>query len=548
MHDIHPTIKEILIHRGISEQSDILEFLSEKPQRTYDPFLLKGMEEAVDLLLSAIAQKKKICIYGDYDADGVTSVSLMLQFFAHLSADVFYYIPSRIEEGYGLNQNAVAIIKERGADLILTVDCGSISRQEVEFGQTLGMDFIVTDHHNIDEHMVNCILINPKQPGCTYPFKSLAGCGVAFKLAQGLQRKAGLPKAVLTELLDLVAIATIGDIVPLVDENRTLTKHGLKVINSGKRPGLKGLIEAAGLRLGEIKSESVAYIIVPHLNAAGRMMDAKMGVTLLTAQKPQEITAAAAALLEHNRERKRIQEEAFQQCQKAVEERFSADLFLLIDGEDIHEGIAGIVAGKIKDAYGKPTAIVTSSGDEGCVKGTGRSIVTVDLYHLLKEQEQLFLKFGGHHGACGFFMKAEDVENLRKLLNEAMANLLRENPNLFDRPITAEATIAPRELDFSLVTDLMKLEPFGCENEKPLLCLESLVPSGLNYMGDQKQHVRFTDSKKIGKGYDCVLFQKAREYEELLSQGTALRLFGSPGFNQWNGNTKIQFVLTHITC
>lgn len=548
MHNIHPIIKEILSNRGISEESDILEFLSEKPQLTHDPFLLKGMTEAVELLLSTIAKKKKICIYGDYDADGVTSVSLMLQFLSHLSADVFYYIPSRFEEGYGLNQDAIAVIKERGADLILTVDCGSVSCDEVEFGKNLGMDFIITDHHNIDERMVNCILINPKQPGCPYPFKSLAGCGVAFKLAQGLQRMADLPKSMLTELLDLVAIATIGDIVPLVGENRTLTKHGLKVMNKGGRPGLKGLIEAVGLHLGEIKSESVAYIIVPHLNAAGRMMDAKTGVTLLTSREAKEISSTSAALVENNRERKRIQEEAFQQCRQAVEERYQEDLFLLIDGENIHEGIAGIVAGKIKDAFERPVAIVTPSGDEGCVKGTGRSIVDVNLYELLKEQEHLFLKFGGHHGACGFLMEAQNIASLRNLLNQAMARILSENPHVFDHPVVAEANIGPEELDDRLVTDLMKLEPFGCENEKPLLCLESLIPSRVSYMGDQRQHVRFHDGRKNGRGCDYVLFQKAQDYEEMLCQGTALRLFGSPGFNYWNGNKKIQFVLTHITC
>ena len=263
MSEIHPIIRQVLRNRGITEETDILEFLSEKPNRTYDPFLLKNMEAGVDFLLSSIEQNRRICIYGDYDADGVTSISLLMQILSHLTQNLTYYIPSRFDEGYGLNKDAIDQIKDDGVDLIVTVDCGSVSHEEVEYGKSIGIDFIVTDHHNINERPAECILINPKQADCNYPFKQLAGCGVAFKLAQGIQRKAGLSKTILTEVLDLVAIGTIGDIVPLIDENRTLTKYGIGIINSMKRPGLKRLIQEVGLTTGKIKSENIAYIIVP---------------------------------------------------------------------------------------------------------------------------------------------------------------------------------------------------------------------------------------------------------------------------------------------
>jgi single-stranded-DNA-specific exonuclease len=548
MNIIHPTIREILKSRGISEESDILEFISEKPKRTYDPFLLKNMEAGVDLLLSSIEQNKKICIYGDYDADGVTSISLMLQILAHLTNNVSYYIPSRFDEGYGLNKEAIELIKADGSQLILTVDCGSVSYEEVEYGKNIGMEFIVTDHHNINEKSADCILINPKQTDCTYPFKHLSGCGVAFKVAQAIQRKAGLPKSVLTELLDLVAIATIGDIVPLIDENRTLTKYGLEIINSKKRPGLHCLIEGTGLVPGKIKSENIAYIIVPHLNAAGRMLDAKVGVTLLTSKDQQEFSSAAVLLMENNRERKRIQEESFCACSEMVKSAHKVDSFLLIDAKEIHEGIAGIVAGKLKDEYGRPVIIVTPSGGEGFLKGTGRSIPGINLYDMLKKYEDLFLKFGGHSGACGFLMKADFLEKLRNSLIEETEELYRSRPDLFQQETVIDAILRQEDLDIAFAMEIEKLAPFGCQNEKPVFLLESIYPSEINYMGDNKQHVRFAGSEGKSNGFSCILFQKAQDYSELLQKGVALNLSGYPDINHWNGNSKIQFVLKGITC
>ncbi|MDD3170015.1 MAG: single-stranded-DNA-specific exonuclease RecJ, partial [Eubacteriales bacterium] len=369
MNGIHPMIREILKHRGVTEEADILEFLSEKPSLTYDPFLLKNLEAGVDFLLSAIKQNKKICIYGDYDADGVTSISLLMEILSNLTENLTYYIPSRFDEGYGLNKDAIELLRSQGTDLILTVDCGSVSYEEVEYGKSLGIDFIITDHHNINDKPADCILINPKQADCSYPFKHLAGCGVAFKLAQGIQRKAGLPKSLLNGVLDLVAIATIGDIVPLIDENRTLTKYGMGIINARRRPGLDRLIKETGLTTEKIKSENIAYIIVPHLNAAGRLLDAKIGVELLLARDEKKITENVAVLIDNNKERKRIQEEAFHKCKEVIATEHSRDLFYIIAPKGIHEGIAGIVAGKIKDEYGRPAIIVTESAD-GCLKGT----------------------------------------------------------------------------------------------------------------------------------------------------------------------------------
>lgn len=548
MSKIHPIIREILKNRGVLEDSDILEFLSEKPNLTYDPFLLKDLEAGVDLLLSFISQNKNICIYGDYDADGVSSISLMLQILSHLTKNLTYYIPSRFEEGYGLNKEALKLIQERGADLIITVDCGSVSYEEVEFGKSLGMSFIVTDHHNINDTPADCILINPKQMDCPYPFKHLSGCGVAFKLAQGIQRKAGLPKSVLTEVLDLVAIATVGDIVPLIDENRTLTKYGMEIISGKRRPGLKALMQEVGLAQCKIKSDNIAYIIVPHLNAAGRLLDARVGVELLTSNDALQINKCVKQLIESNLERRRIQEEAFTLCKEIIQKDLKDDLFFIVDAKNIHEGIAGIVAGKIKDEYRRPTVIVTPSCKSGYVKGSGRSINGLNLYELLKKHEEMFSKFGGHSGACGFSMREDRLEELRELLNRDMSSLLKDNRNIFDSKLPIDVIIKEADLDFELASAVEKLAPFGCQNEKPLFQINFVQPTNVFFMGNEKQHVRFSGVSDEGNCFSCVLFKKAQDYTEILHNGSMLNLAGYPDINTWNGNSKIQFVLKGITC
>jgi len=546
MNEIHPMIREILNHRGITEESDIFEFLSEKPNLTYDPFLLKNLEAGVDFLLSSIKQNRKICIYGDYDADGVTSISLLMEILSYLTENLTYYIPSRFDEGYGLNKEAIELIRAQGTDLILTVDCGSVSYEEVEYGKSIGIDFIVTDHHNINDRPADCILINPKQVDCPYPFKHLAGCGVAFKLAQGIQRKAGLPKSLLSGVLDLVAIATIGDIVPLIDENRTLTKYGMGIINARRRPGLDRLIKEAGLITDNIKSENIAYIIVPHLNAAGRLLDAKIGVELLTSRDEKQIAGNVAVLIQNNKERKRVQEEAFHKCKEVIAAELSQDLFYIVAPKDIHEGIAGIVAGKIKDEYGRPAIIVTESGD-GCLKGTGRSINSLNLYDILKKHDELFVKFGGHSGACGFLMKAGNLAELRMRLNREVGLLYQENSNLFDSTLPIDLIIEEGEIDINLAIELERLAPFGCLNERPLLQIKGMRPASVNFMGADRQHVRFSGLGLSGHGVPCILFQKAQEYREQLLNGVQLDLAGYPDINVWNGDSKIQFVLKGIT-
>ena len=392
-------IKKLLDNRGITEEKDIEEIFSPLPQKTYDPFLLSGMEEGVELILKNVYAGKRICIYGDYDADGMTSISILYTVISELTDNLFYYIPSRFDEGYGLNKKAIDVIREKDTDMIITVDCGTVSYDEVEYVKRSGMDIVVTDHHHIDDRKADCILINPKQEECGYPFKDLAGCGVAYKLAQAIQQKAGLPRSLIIDILDIVAIGTVGDIVPLVDENRTLVKYGIEILNRRERPGVSLLSEKISLDR-HIGSDQIAYGIVPHLNAAGRMSRADAGVQLLMAKTGEEAAPVADKLIEYNNERKSVQNRIYEECMAIWERENKEDLFPIIKSEKAHEGIVGIVAGKIKEQIGRPVSIVTPAA-EGYLKGTGRSIRSVDIYEVMKTQSGLFEKFGGHKGACG---------------------------------------------------------------------------------------------------------------------------------------------------
>ncbi len=540
------TLIELLKHRGITGETEIAEFLSSKPRRTYDPSLLSDAEAGVDFILEQIKKDARICIYGDYDADGITATSLMLNVLSHLTAPerLGYYIPSRFEEGYGLNREAIRSISERGFQAVITVDCGSVSAEEVAYAKELGLAVLVTDHHTITDRMADCLLVNPKRPDSVYPFREICGCGVAFKMAQLLQKKCGLPKHVLTEVLDLAAIGTMGDIMPMLDENRTICKYGMQMINRGSRYGLRMLAEGAGLSLGHITSENISFVIVPHLNATGRMEDAYPAVRLLTAKEGDpEVPAIVEDLIFKNKERRRLQQETFLACTADLE----PEDFILIRSEHAHEGIAGIVAGKIKETYHRPTVIVTPSGEKKqYLKGTGRSIEGVNLYELLKHHEHLFEKFGGHAGACGFLMPAANFEALREGLLADMKQLTAQDPHLFEKHYAVDLELTCDALTIDFAEELALLEPFGNKNPKPLLRIRDIRISRVRMLGAEGKHVGFSMTDRSGCEIACVLFNKAEQYRDRLLGGYAEEIIGSLECRTWQGRKQLQFMVEEL--
>ncbi len=544
MNRLNPIVIEILRKRGITQKQDIMEFVSPSPRRTYDPFLMLNMDRASDIILDSIRDGKKICIYGDYDADGITSVAILMQSLRKLTDNVFYYIPSRFVEGYGLNKEAIHNIKAKGAELLVTVDCGSVSYSEIEYAKEQGLEVVVTDHHNIDERAADCLIINPKQEACGYPFSDLAGCGVAFKLVCALQRKSGQDKSFLKDVLDLVAIGTIGDIVPLVDENRTLVKYGLKAIRNTRRKGLLKLFEMMALKPATIDADNIAYVLVPHLNAAGRMRDASLCVEMLLSDDNRLIHNGAEELIRCNKERRMVQDEAYGKCVDIVEKHLKNRNFIMIKCLDAHEGITGIVAGKLKDRYKRPVAIVTPAA-EG-LKGTGRSVSKLNLYDIMKEQEEYLEKFGGHAAACGFTMSDDNFRELSSRLDEAVARMLEEDSSIFDEETNIDMELTLDQINLSLFNDVQLIGPFGHKNKKPVFVVKNVAVRDVFYMGADKTHVRFNVFDIYGNYVRCVLFNRAQENKDIIKENNMITVTGYLDEHKWRKTHEVQMVVNSV--
>lgn len=544
MNKLNPIVIELLRKRGVTEKQDIMEFISPSPRRTYDPFLMLNMDKASDIILDSIRAGKKICIYGDYDADGITSVAILMQSLRKLTDNVFYYIPSRFVEGYGLNTEAIHNIKAKGADLIITVDCGSVSYNEVEYAKEQGIEVIVTDHHNIDERAADCLIVNPKQELCGYPFKELAGCGVAFKLVCALQRKLELDKSFIRDVLDLVAIGTIGDIVPLVDENRTLVKYGLKALRGTKRKGLLKLLEMMALRPATLNADNIAYVLVPHLNAAGRMRDASLCVEILLSDNDRLIHNGAEELIRCNRERRKVQDEAYDKCVDIVEKHLKNRNFIMIKCLDAHEGITGIVAGKLKDRYKRPVAIVTPTADG--LKGTGRSVSRLNLYDIMKTHEEYLDKFGGHAAACGFTMADDNFKELSYSLDDTVAHMLEQDSTIFDEEINVDMELTVDQINLELFNEVQLIGPFGHKNRKPVFAVKNIVAKDVFYMGADKKHVKFSGFDTYGNYVRCILFNKAQENKDIIKENNTVTVIGYLDEQVWRNTREVQIIINSV--
>lgn len=542
-------IRNILINKGMTEEDEIKEFLSDKPKKTYEPLLFKDMPEAIELIVKHIKEKKSIWIYGDYDVDGITSISLLMDFLSNFTDNLNYYIPLRHEEGYGVNADAIRDIKNKGGQLIITVDCGSTSATEISLAKELGMEIIVTDHHNMGDEKPECLIINPKQEDCEYPFKLLCGCGIAFKLAQGIRKELNAPKSYLTRILDLVALGTVADVVSLQDENRTLLKYGLKQIHKGTRPGLKNLIEEIQINLEDVSAGDIGYRIAPHFNASGRIDDARDSVELLLLKDEIKIKKQVKYLIECNEKRRELQKYCEEKCKDIVEQKYKDDLFLVVNSRDGHEGVVGIVAGRIRDTYYKPTLIISEAKEKGMLKGSGRSIDDIDIYKELKKHEHLFTKFGGHKNACGFSLKEENLEELRKKLNEEASHM---EEDVFVQKIKIDCELTPDLITLSLIEKLRCIEPYGMGNSKPKFLIRNFNitnPLERRIVGNFKNHIRlegqFNFKGKVAN-LNMIGFNLADKYLKELNGQNTIEVVGFPEINEFRGQRSPQFKIQDI--
>lgn len=540
---IHPIIHEIIKSRGIGEEK-LEEFFSPRPRLAYDPFLLANMREGVDSLLKAVDEGRRIVIYGDYDVDGITSTALLMKVIGSLTDNITYYIPSRLDEGYGLHRESIDRIREDGGEFIVTVDCGSSSAEETAYAHSLGIGTLVTDHHNMSDRRAEGIVINPKLAEDEYPFKGLAGVGVAYKLALAIARERNVPGPLMAEMLEFATVGTIADIMPMTDENRTIVKCGLRSIHLGCRnKGLRELIDRSALDYRTLKAGDISFGIAPKINASGRLGNASMGVRLLLSDDEKEIRECCTELIEANRERRRLQDEAYERGSSILEGELSKGDFVIVEINDSHEGVLGIVAGKLREKINRPVVVISRSGDT--YKGTGRSIPGVDLYSMLDKYRDRFRSFGGHSAACGFTIDAGSLDELRNDLNRDISHMLCEDPALLDEIHASDMQIEADDIDLDLAEALQMLEPCGKDNEMPVFVIRDAEVKGWRFLKDDDKMARFSIVTSDGRSIDSVIFRNAAEAYEAVTEDR-VDIYCNVEVNTWRDVRKAQVIAREI--
>lgn len=533
------TTASLLWQRGIFTIEEGRFFLDATEDDLQDPFLLKGMQEAVERIMTAIENKEKIVIYGDYDVDGITATSLLYRFFTKLRAQVDYYIPERQSEGYGLNKEAVAQLIESGVRVIVTVDCGISSYDIVDEVKEL-VDVIITDHHTAPEVVPPAYaVINPKQKGCPYPDKMLAGVGVAFKLCQAIWQK--ITGNLYLEDLDIVAIGTVADVVPLIGENRILTKLGLAKMQECPDKGLAALIQVAGLQDKVITAGHIGFTLAPRLNAAGRVTHATRGVELLISTDDSEAEQIAVELQETNIERQQIEREIYAQARLSVLEQGElAEKIMVVANEGWHPGVIGIVASRLVEEFYRPAIMISITDDIG--KGSCRSIEGFDMYDALHSCKDLLLQFGGHKQAAGFSVAVENIDALRQRLIEYCHTHLTAEDYLPVIKIDTELTLD--DIQLSLIEEIAGLEPYGMSNQTPVFAVMDATVQQIFILGYQKNHIKFV-LEANGQTVEAIAWHGSH-YQSSIFKGSKVRVAFTLQKNEWQGNISPQLILQDI--
>lgn len=528
----------ILVNRGIVEEEKIRKFLEPTRDDFYDPFLMPDMEIAVNRMLQAMEQKEKIMIYGDYDVDGITSISVLQKFLKERGMEVDSHIPNRLEEGYGLNKEAVKAIYDKGYRLMITVDCGISATEEIEYANSLGITTIVTDHHEpLDELPKALAVIDAKRKDNKYPFNQLAGVGVVFKLIQAIGMKLGLEEKEYLKYLDLVCVGTISDIVPLVDENRVIAKLGLKLVNVTKNLGLKCLLEVAGYK--KIDASTISFGIAPRVNACGRMGHETEALDIFLSEDLQEVQALSMKLNEYNKIRqeteKSIVENALTMIEQNKENEKSA---IVLGSKGWHHGVIGIVSSKITDLYFKPSILV--SFEDGIAKGSGRSVPGFDLHEALCKCSKYLEKYGGHEMAVGLTLKEENFENFKNAFEEVAK---QGNVEGILPVIYVDGMVNSEDMKPEFIKQLEQLEPFGEGNKVPLFAYKGLKINSIRALTDGK-HLKLTlkDDNLI---IDAIGFNMGHLVDDYRIEDK-VDVVGVLEINSFNGMEQVQINLKDI--
>ncbi|CAM2849458.1 single-stranded-DNA-specific exonuclease RecJ [Paenibacillus sediminis] len=535
--NISRLLASILVTRGIRTIKDAESFLYATTEEMHDPMLMLGMKEAVTRITSAVKQGEKILIYGDYDADGVSSTALMVHLMRKLNASYDIYIPHRSKEGYGLHNHAIDSAHKQGVSLIVTVDTGISAVKEIAHANELGIDVIVTDHHEPPEILPEAYtLVNPKIPGCPYPFKGLAGVGVAFKLAHAILGE--LPK----EWMQIVAIGTVADLMPLTDENRILVRYGIEQMRQTSYPGIRALLKVSGVEVAYVTSTNIGFAMAPRINASGRLDHAMRAVTLLTTQNESEAEEIAEELDALNKERQNVVDdivrEADAQLQAKMQNGKLPDVIVLA-GEGWNVGVVGIVASKILDRYYRPTIILGIDPETGNAKGSARSIPGFDIYEALTECSDVLDHYGGHTSAAGMSLHRDQLSVFEERLLQFASEVLE--PEHFVPEMTVDKCCFIQDVPLQVIEELALLEPFGMGNPSPRFMFEGLKVNDFRKMGKDSKHLKLT----LGQQSDiieAVAFGKGI-IGELVNDHTTVDVLAEVNINEWNGSRKPQLML-----
>ncbi|MCF6138062.1 single-stranded-DNA-specific exonuclease RecJ [Pseudalkalibacillus berkeleyi] len=536
---ISPLVAGLLVNRGKEDITEASEFLHIENSEFHDPFLLDGMEIAVERIKSAIENQEKIMIFGDYDADGVSSTSVMYFTLRELGADFDYYIPNRFTEGYGPNEAAFRWIKEQGYSVIITVDTGISAIHEATVAKEIGIDLIITDHHEPQPELPDSYTtINPKKPGCSYPFKGLAGVGVAIKVAHALLGKPPV------HLLDIACIGTIADLVPLVGENRLIAKRGITRLQRTEKPGLQALIKLCNINDQVLNAEHIGFGIGPRVNAAGRLDSADPAVDLFTTNDPDEAEMIAQEIDAMNKERQNLVTKMTKEAIEIVENEYPPEnqSALVIAKEGWNPGVIGIVASRIVEKYYRPTIILSIDPDKGVAKGSARSIAGFDMFANLSECRDILPHFGGHPMAAGMTLDLAHLEELRSRLDQLASEKL--NPEDFTPITTVDLKCSVDDISLEVIEELQTLEPFGVDNPKPKFLIEPSQLKEFRRIGSDSKHLKLT-LKGEQAALDVIGFHFGEIFEEITPHAS-LSVVGELSINEWNGFRKPQLMLKDI--
>ena len=530
-------VSSILISRQITSKEDIRKFLNPTREDFHNPFLMPDMEKAVERILKAIETQEKTIIYGDYDVDGITSITVLKKFLEERGLQVGQYIPNRLNEGYGLNKEAVKKIAEQGYKLIITVDCGISCIEEIKYATELGLEVIVTDHHEPAEELPKCLaVVDAKRKDNQYPFNQLAGVGVVFKLIQAISIKLNLDNKEYLKYLDIVCVGTISDIVPLVDENRVITKLGLKLVPISKNIGLRTLLASTGYK--EVNSTTISFGIAPRINACGRMGEEKEALRLFLTNDLHEAKEITERLNNYNLERQETEKRIFKQALEQIENGEKDKSCIVLGQEGWHHGIIGIVASKVTDIYFKPSILICFEGEEG--KGSGRSIPGFNLHDAVMNCDTYVGKFGGHSMAIGINVKRENFEKFKKEFEE-----YTQNSHISDiiPIIQIDKQVDIKKINIQEVNELKLLEPYGEGNKMPVFLIKNLKILSIRSLSEGK-HIKLKlgiDNHMI----DAIGFNMGEVADKYLI-GDKVDIVGSLEVNQFGGNENIQVNLKDL--